>query len=393
MKTILFLGINDMRRILKMPLFYIITFPLVIFVFINFNQTFQEPYDTKEKYEEKLGYITYEELQQVKKSDFLEKIKINNREDERVLVFEHTLSIDERAKLYFNMKYGGNNYENVFNEFVLEGKITNVNRLTFEEIKNLSSQEYEKYQNSIFVPSACKSLMYFYRTTTNNYTTNYPTYEEAERLCQKENMSLFVSREFFFRIEIYLSLFTSLIVVLNITRDYMSKVYRKINATQIKSYEYIIAKSIFISIFIISLYFLICFIPYILFIYNLETANWIYNVKDFITNFLIFIVPSQLFICSTSVLFSVILRDWLFSLALSFYYIFLSGSKMTTLPDGQQTWIIYPYKYFPRIPFALGSFEENFLQICKHNILYFLLIILLIIVGCIIWKKDRFRRN
>ncbi len=148
-------------------------------------------------------------------------------------------------------------------------------------------------------------------------------------------------------------------------------------------------RNIQLGIFMIFIYFLVSILPACLFVLTVNAVNWIYTIRDFVYTFLVFIVGTQLFICALSLCFSLLLKEWLFSILLLFYTIFLFGTKMTKLPDGLTMWIIYPYKYFPRIPYALGAMQKYSKQIFYHNLLYYLITIALIVVDIWIWDKQR----
>ncbi|MDD3251627.1 MAG: hypothetical protein PHV18_03605 [Lachnospiraceae bacterium] len=390
-KTIILLSISEIRRLNKELLFHICIFLVFLAVINTATQVFQKPYDTKEAYEKKLGYITYEALQEMDAYEFYKSVK--KKQNQSILVFEHNLSIDERAELNYAQLYRANNYKEIFDQFAAEKKIFNIKNLTFQEIRALSREQYLKYQNSIFVPAASKSLMYFYRVPSNNYMTNYPTYEQAKELWEKESMSAFLTREYFARLENFFSLVMAIVIIVNMTKDYKNKVHKKLYATQVHSYEYIMTKGVVIGTYLIGIYFMISFVPYLIYRNSISPVNWIFEYRDLLINFICFIVPTEFFICSVAMFFSVVARDWLFAISFSFYYIFLSGAKMTLLPNGLKTWIIFPFKYFPRIPFAMGCFEQYRSEIIFHNILYIAITILLFGLSCWIWAKGRFREN
>lgn len=390
-KTIILLSTNEIKRLNKGLFFYICIFFIILVVINTANQVFQKPYDTRDDYERKLGYVTYEELQDMNEQEFYNSINIKDGNFPPIQVFEHNLSIDERAELNYAKLYQENNYKAIFEKFVSEKKIFNIKNLTFNEIRKLTREQYLEYQNSIFVPLASKSLMYFYRVPSNNYMTNYPTYDQAKTLWEKENMSAFLTREYFFRLERYFSLVTALIIIVNMTKDYKNKVYKKIYSTQINSYEYIIAKGIVLSTYLLVIYFIISLIPYLIYIKTISPVNWIFKSIDIFINFIIFIVPTEYFICGVAMFFSIFIKDWLFAISFSFYYIFLGGAKMTLLPSGLKTWVIFPYKYFPRIPFAIGCIEKYRSEIIYHNTLYIIITLLLFTASCLIWRKGRIR--
>lgn len=392
-KTIMLLSASEIKRLNKELFFYICMFLLFIVVINVADQVFQEPYDTQEEYEKKLGYVTYENLQEMNEEEFYKAIKKEKNDNPFIQVFEHNLSIDERAELNYAILYHEENYKQIFDKFVEDKKIFNVKNLTFQEIKELSREQYLKYQNSIFVPVACKSLTYFYRAPSNNYTTNYPTYDQAKTLWEQESMSAFLTREYFFRLEGYFSLITALLIIFNMTKDYKNRVYKKIYLTQITSYEYIISKGVVLGTYLLIIYFIISLMPYLVYMRKISTVNWIYEYKDIFINFVLFIVPTEYFICSVATFFSVVVRDWLFAISFSFYYIFLSGAKMTMLSSGLKAWVIFPFKYFPRIPFALGSIKIYRNEIINHNILYFSITLLLFGLSCFSWRKGRFRED
>lgn len=390
-KTIALLSVSEIRRLNKDLLFYICIF-LVSFAVINTaNHVFQKPYDTKEEYEKKLGYVAYEDLQEMEEYDFYKLLK--KQQDQSIPVFEHNLSIDERAELNYAKLYRENNYKEIFDKFAAEKKIFHIRDLTFQEIRELPREQYLKYQNSIFVPAASRSLMYFYRVPSNNYMTNYPTYEQAEELWKKEKMSAFLTREYFFRLEKYFSLVTALIIIVNMIKDYKNRVYKKIYTTQVNSYEYIITKGVVLGTYLLGIYLIISLVPYLVYMKMINPVNWIFEYGDIFINFFCFIVPTEYFICSVAMFFSVFMRDWLFAISFSFYYIFLSGAKMTMLSNGLKTWIIFPFKYFPRIPFTIGSFEIYRSEIIFHNILYIAITLVLFGLSCLVWTKGRVREN
>ncbi len=392
-KTIVLLSASEIKRLNKELFFYICTLLLFLVVINTADQVFQEPYDTQEEYEKKLGYVKYDNLQEMNEEEFYKAINKEKTDNPTIQVFEHNLSIDERAELNNAILYHEENYKQIFDKFVEDKKIFNVKNLTFQEIKELSREQYLKYQNSIFVPVASKSLMYFYRAPGNNYMTNYPTYDQAKTLWEKENMSAFLTREYFFRLEGYFSIITALLIIFNMTKDYKNKVYKKIYSTQITSYEYIISKGVVLGTYLLIVYFIISLMPYLVYMRKISPVNWIYEYKDIFINFVLFIIPTEYFICSVAVFFSVAVRDWLFAIAFSFYYIFLSGAKMTMLPSGLKTWVIFPFKYFPRIPFALGSIKIYRNEIINHNILYIAITLLLFGLSCFSWRKGRFRED
>lgn len=383
------LGICEIKRLLKSPIFYVIIAILIFATLDAALELFQSPYDTREKYEERLGYVSYQDLRGYDEIAFLEKIGSPKKPDTLITVFEHTLNLDERARLNDARQYHSEQYDNLFNEYVKQGKIDNIRELTFKQIQELPEIQYNKYKNSIFVPGACRNMSYFYRATSNNYKTNYPTYEEAVKLWEQENMSAHISREYYFRLEFNFTFITAVLIILSLTSDYKYGTNKMIYTTKFKSAYYILMKTFSLGIFMIFVYFLVSILPAYLFVLTVNAVNWIYTIRDFIYTFLVFIVPTQLFICALSLCFSLLLKDWLFSTLLSFYTIFLSGTKMAKLPDGLTMWIIYPYKYFPRIPFALGAMQKYSEQIFYHNLLYYFIAIALIIIDIWIWDKQR----
>ncbi len=237
------LGMSEIKRLLKSPIFYITT---IILIFITLDvalQLFQPPYDIREKYENKLGYVSYQALQDYDEIAFLEKIGFSKKPDTLIPVFEHTLNIDERARLNDTILYHSEQYDSLFNEYAKQGKIYNIRNLTFKQMQELPEIQYNKYKNSIFVPGACKDMSYFYRVTSNNYKTNYPTYEEAIQLWGQENMSAHISREYYFRLEFKFTFITALVIILALTSDYKYGTNKVIYSTKIKSAYYILVKT------------------------------------------------------------------------------------------------------------------------------------------------------
>ena len=385
---------EELKNIFKYPLTGVFVLLLVIIIWDTSTQVFQKFYDTKEAYEKEfLGYITYEEFQSMSEEEFFKEYRVSkriNKGEPVARIYEDYMSNEERGQLFLLRTPFGRNkkFEDLYMEYCKSNKIIDYGFMNYDQIKLLSKEQYEKICHSLYVPMCSKNFLYF----TNHRKNYYPTYKQAIELMKLENLSSIIAREYYYRIMINISIIGTLLTISYLIRDYKNNVITNIKSSKIKAYQYIVAKYLALTITILAIYFLLTMASVFIFKSQYNNLSWQFQVVDFIKYFILLPAVTLSFLNALAMLVTIMSKDLILSTSSMFYYIFIFGQS-TKYKDGTFDWIIKTWKYFPRTVNRLGIMETHKSIMVRHQIIYLIIAICIIVLAMYIWQRDRTERS
>lgn len=389
--TIIRLFVFESKRALKSLFTYVCIVMALFLSFSSASEVFVEPYDTEAAYYAKLGIPSYKELQEMSYEDFNNVVNNNFDSYGKLTLYKRNISMTDEAK-YFTTLSDSKSEEakEIFQEYVNLGYYYDIINLSFEEIKELSEQEYSEYMFSINAYSNQRAN-YFAQATENNYIDNRPDYETSLILSSQENMSSLIARGYYARLIMLFSIIMVFAMIFSFVGDYKTRSIKSLRLTTISGFGYVIGKGLFLFLFWICILFVCSLIPVILFFSRLTATIWVYQISDFIYYWLLLLFPSLFFVSMLTITLTLLLKDFIFSAIVSFFYIFVGLNSTGTLYDsGRQyveelSWLVF----YPSTKYALGITEV--INIIPHQVVYFLLSIILLVFSILLWEIHRTR--
>ncbi|WP_195941007.1 hypothetical protein [Romboutsia sp. 1001713B170131_170501_G6] len=397
LKTIINIMKIEFKYQIKQPFIYIYIFVLLGFTIMDFGFLRNEPYDTKEKYENMLGNIPYEEFKDMDESDFYMKISGSSKEEYiqwnekpyTAIVYENNLNLDEKLEL---SKLKDNQEQFIQELKTLEdsGKVKFYGVMDFNDIKKLSEEEYNSAIYSIY--DQFSSGNHFTQEKVigiNTYNVN-PTYEEVEKMLTKENMSEFIGIEYYLRLTNMACILGIFLIVFTFMKDYKLNNNTNIYSSSVKGYEYILGKFLAITLFMIVSLFLISF-GYILMIKStFKGTLWNFYLKDFIKIFLIIPCVTIPFFNICTILVTIISKDTVITSMIMFLYTMTyDGLNYTATGENY----VNMFKPSPRIAWVYGNFTKLEHKIFNHQYIYITLTIIVILFSIYVWNRQRYKRE
>lgn len=397
LKTIINIMKIEFKYQFKQPFVYIYIFVLLGFTIMNFGFLRDEPYDTKEKYENMLGHIPYEEFKDMDESDFYMKISGSSKEEYiqwnekpyTAVVYENNLTLDEKLEL---SKLKDDEKKFIQELKVLEdgGKVKFYGVLDFNDINKLSKDEYNSVIYSIY--DLLSPGNHFTQEMTigiDTYSIN-PTYEEVEKMLSNENMSEFLGIEYYQRLTITACTLGIFLIVFTFMKDYKLNNNTNIYSSSVKGYEYVLGKFLAITFFMLLSLFLISF-GYILMIKsNFDNSSWNFYIKDFIKIFLILPCVTIPFLNICTILFTIISKDTVITSMIMFLY--SMTYELLSYTANRENYVNM-FKPFPRIEWEYGNFTKLEHQIFNHQYIYIILTIIIILFSIYVWNRQRYKRE
>jgi len=377
----------------KQPLFIISVLVIVFITLNNANSLFKMPYESKVQYEEKLGYIKYEDFINMTFTEFdslyFDKFGEHIKQEYSFLTYIDKMSVEQRTMLEYDKVKSADKYDAYFNEMINGKYIQNVQRYTFFELKNLSKEQYDLLSHSLFTPGFSSSALYF--QNNSNYSSivlEYPTYSEMLEIIKKENMSYHIAREYYFRLMIPLSLLLIILIVDRFSKDYKYNSELNLYMCNVKGSRYIFANYFGILFPFIIASFIISSTWAFIYVANVNASIWVYSALDFVKAFFLFPFSSLIYISAVALLCVMLMKSSMLSLAITFYYSFIF-SNITYNPDGTTEWQISWLNYFPRLPFRYGIMNDYKVEVMIHQLAFLLLAVVIVIISGRIWERRR----
>ena len=335
---------------------------------------------TKESYETNtLGYIDQVKLKDIDENDFYKKYNsYENIDNKDIYIYKFRGTNEQRAELN-EIKRKDNWYNSdLFKKYLDEKIIYDFKIVNYQNLITL--QDYEEYKDSIFVPSFSKNI-FFKKMPYNIYDHNYPLWEEIKTMESQDSISNMLSREYWSVLEYSLSLILGLVIIYTITKEYRNKTEFTVKTSNSSFLKYIFSKTILIFFLFMIIAIVFSMLLQIIRGNKVDYGSFTFDQFDLMTNYLIFILPTEFFILTLSIFVSILCRDTITSICFMLFYIFLFSEGK--LSEGYMNWYIKVYKYFPRINFGLEYGNIYFRNIVMHQIIYIIFSVLLILLSCV----------
>ncbi|HEQ5509191.1 TPA: ABC transporter permease [Streptococcus pyogenes] len=335
---------------------------------------------TKESYETNtLGYIDQVKLKDIDENDFYKKYNsYENIDNKDIYIYKFRGTNEQRAELN-EIKRKDNWYNSdLFKKYLDEKIIYDFKIVNYQNLITL--QDYEEYKDSIFVPSFSKNI-FFKKMPYNIYDHNYPLWEEIKTMESQDSISNMLSREYWSVLEYSLSLILGLVIIYTITKEYRNKTEFTVKTSNSSFLKYIFSKTILIFFLFMIIAIVFSMLLQIIRGNKVDYGSFTFDQFDLMTNYLIFILPTEFFILTLSIFVSILCRDTITSICFMLFYIFLFSEGK--LSEGYMNWYIKVYKYFPRINFGLEYGNIYFRNIVMHQIIYIIFAVLLILLSCV----------
>lgn len=335
---------------------------------------------TKESYETNtLGYIDQVKLKDIDENDFYKKYNsYENIDNKDIYIYKFRGTNEQRAELN-EIKRKDNWYNSdLFKKYLDEKIIYDFKTVNYQNLITL--QDYEEYKDSIFVPSFSKNI-FFKKMPYNIYDHNYPLWEEIKTMESQDSISNMLSREYWSVLEYSLSLILGLVIIYTITKEYRNKTEFTVKTSNSSFLKYIFSKTILIFFLFMIIAIVFSMLLQIIRGNKVDYGSFTFDQFDLMTNYLIFILPTEFFILTLSIFVSILCRDTITSICFMLFYIFLFSEGK--LSEGYMNWYIKVYKYFPRINFGLEYGNIYFRNIVMHQIIYIIFAVLLILLSCV----------
>lgn len=397
LKTILNIMKIELKYQFKQPFVYIFMFVLLGITIMDFGFLRRDPYDTKEKYENILGHIPYEEFKDMNESDFYMRISGCSKEEYiesnenpfTAAVYENNLSLDEKLEL---SKLVDDEGQFIKELKILEksGQVKFYGLMDFNDIKKLSKDEYNNVIYSIY--EQFPSGSHFTQEKVigiNSYYVN-PTYEEVENMLSEENMSEFMGVEYYSRLTFKACTLGIFLIIFTFMKDYKLNNNTNIYSSSVRGYEYILGKFLAITLFMLVSLFLISF-GYILMVKgNFVNSSWKFYLKDFIKIFLMIPCVTIPFFNGCTILVTIVSKDTVIASMIMFLYTMTYEQLSYTINGVNYINILEP---FPRLAWVYGNFAKLESKILNHQYVYIILTIIIVLLTIYVWNRQRYKRE
>lgn len=340
---------------------------------------------SQQEFEETLGYLSYTQLQSMNANSFGEYM---NSSEDSYHTFEGAISIEKQGKFYYYQKRDALEFENIMNEYIQDGTISEYNRYSFAEIASLSLEEYEKIKYSLYAGGKIP-LNTLRRVSGSMYDLHYPTYQQAKLIWESENTSSYIARQYYFEISQTILLLVGVATIWFMLKDKFFKVNNLILMTGIKtSYIYI---KMLIPMAVISV---VTFFSSIVWAgFKMINVVGTYNILDFISYYFIVLFIPSLFVGALAIILSLIIKDIGITAALLSTYVFFTTAKSTTMENGINHWNVSLLRPIPRINQMFIEFDEYKSSFFTHNIFYLFLFGVTLLLIYKIWKDKIMGRS
>lgn len=397
LKTILNIMKMELKYQFKKPFVYIFMFVLLGITIMDFGFLRRDPYDTKEKYENMLGHIQYEEFKDMNESDFYMRISGCSKEEyiesnEKTFtaaVYENKLSLDEKLELS-KLKDDEGQFIKELKVLEKSGKVKFYGIMDFNEIKKLSKDEYNNVIYSIYdqLPLGNHFTQQL-AIGVNTYEVN-PTYEEVEQMLSVENMSEFIGIEYYSRLTFNACTLGIFLIIFTFMKDYKLNNNTNIYSSSVRGYEYILGKFLAITLFMIALLFLISFGYIIMVKGNFDNSSWKFYLKDFIKIFLMIPCVTIPFFNVCTILVIIVSKDTVIASLIMFLYT-MTYEQLSYTFSGVN--YVNMFKPIPRIAWDYGNFNKLESEILNHQYVYIILTIIIVLFAIYVWNRQRYKRE
>lgn len=351
----------------------------------TYTEIYRDIDGTKESYETNtLGYIDRIKLNDIGENDFFKKYNsYENIDNKKIYIYKFRGTSEQRAELN-EIKRKDNWYNtDLFKKYLDENIIYDFKIVNYQNLITL--KDYDEYKDSIFVPFFSKNI-FFKKMPYNIYDHNYPLWDEIKTMESQDSISNMLSREYWSILEYSLSLILGLVIIYTITKEYRNKTEFTIKTSNSSFLKYIFSKIVLIFFLFMIIAIIFSILLQIIWGNKVDYGNFTFDKFDLIRNYLVFILPTEFFILSLSILVSILCRDTITSICCMLFYIFLFSEGK--LLDGYMNWYIKIYKYFPRINFGLEYGKIFYRDIILHQIIYIVFAVFIILLSCVKLKTN-----
>lgn len=397
LKTIINIMKMELKYQFKKPFVYIFMFVLLGITIMDFGFLRRDPYDTKEKYENMLGHIPYEEFKDMNESDFYMRISGCSKEEYiesnekpfTAAVYENNLSLDEKLEL---SKLADDEGQFIKELKVLEkgGKVKFYGLMDFNDIKKLSEKEYNSVIYSIYEQVSGGNHFTQEKVIGINTYDVYPTYEEVDQMLREENMSEFLGVEYYLRLTSTACTLGIFLIIFTFIKDYKLNNNTNIYSSSVRGYEYILGKFLAITLFMLASLFLISFGYIIMVKGNFDNSSWKFYLKDFIKIFLMIPCVTIPFFNVCTILVIIVSKDTVIASLIMFLYT-MTYEQLSYTFSGVN--YVNMFKPIPRIAWTYGNFTKLEPEILIHQYIYIILTIVIILFTIYVWNRQRYKRE
>lgn len=397
LKTILNIMKMELKYQFKQPFVYIFMFVLLGITIMDFGFLRRDPYDTKEKYENMLGLIQYEEFKDMNESDFYMRISGCSKEEyiesnEKTFtaaVYENKLSLDEKLELS-KLKDDEGQFIKELKVLEKSGKVKFYGIMDFNEIKKLSEKEYNSVIYSIYEQVSGGNHFTQEKVIGIDTYDVYPTYEEVDQMLREENMSEFLGVEYYLRLTSTACTLGIFLIIFTFIKDYKLNNNTNIYSSSVRGYEYILGKFLAITLFMLTSLFLISF-GYILMVKgNFVNSSWKFYLEDFIKIFLMIPCVTISFFNVCTILVIIVSKDTVIASLIMFLYT-MTYEQLSYTVSGVN--YVNMFKPIPRIAWTYGNFTKLKPEILNHQYGYIILTIVIVLFTIYVWNRQRYKRE